>query len=185
MFHTNLKNIRLQCKRTQNDIAEYLHISPQSVSKWEKGESSPSIEYLPKLAEYLNCKIDDFFKETTHSNIKLEKIRGFFETMANQDNGIRELEKFIRNNLDIDKHIYPFAEDMKKHKTITSFDIQNYLECSLEEAKEIVNYMLEDEYLIDLDDNRTFIVVKQSFDGIKTVINAMFELITLKDKTTT
>ena len=61
MFNKNLKNIRLQQGLSQKQVADYLLVSPQSVSEWEKGEALPSIEYLPKLAECLNCDINAFF----------------------------------------------------------------------------------------------------------------------------
>ena len=35
----NLKKYRLSKNLTQEDIAEYLNITPQSVSKWERGVS--------------------------------------------------------------------------------------------------------------------------------------------------
>nr|MBQ4320513.1 helix-turn-helix transcriptional regulator [Clostridia bacterium] len=39
----NLKKYRLLKNLTQEDIAEYLNITPQSVSKWERSESYPDI----------------------------------------------------------------------------------------------------------------------------------------------
>lgn len=57
MFNENLKNIRLKQGLSQKKVADYLNISPQSVSKWEKGESLPSVLFLPQLAECLNCEI--------------------------------------------------------------------------------------------------------------------------------
>lgn len=33
----NLKKYRIMKNLTQEDVAEYLHITPQSVSKWERG----------------------------------------------------------------------------------------------------------------------------------------------------
>ena len=61
MFHINLKNRRLTCGLSQKQIADYLNITPQSVSKQENGDAIPSIDYLPKLAECLNCDINAFF----------------------------------------------------------------------------------------------------------------------------
>ena len=63
MFHDKLKEIRTKLKKTQKDLAEYLSISPQSVSKWEKGEALPSMEYLPKIAKFFGCTPNDFFEE--------------------------------------------------------------------------------------------------------------------------
>lgn len=70
MFHKKLKENRIKCEKTQKDLADYLNISPQSVSKWEKGEALPSIEYLPKIAEFYNCDINSFFEEQNTANIE-------------------------------------------------------------------------------------------------------------------
>ena len=62
-FNEHLKRIRKVSKTTQQDLAEYLSISVQSVSKWEKGTALPSIEFLPKIAEFYNCSVNVFFSE--------------------------------------------------------------------------------------------------------------------------
>ena len=49
----NLKKYRILKNLTQEDVAEYLRITPQSVSKWERGESYPDITLLPALANIL------------------------------------------------------------------------------------------------------------------------------------
>lgn len=54
----NLKKYRLSKNLTQEDIAEYLNITPQSVSKWERGESYPDITFLPALANIFETSID-------------------------------------------------------------------------------------------------------------------------------
>lgn len=63
MFHERLKELRTRKRKTQKDLADYLSISPQSVSKWENGEALPSLEYLPKIAEYFQCDIGEFFAQ--------------------------------------------------------------------------------------------------------------------------
>ena len=54
----NLKKYRLLKNLTQEDIAEMLNITPQSVSKWERGESYPDITFLPALANIFETSID-------------------------------------------------------------------------------------------------------------------------------
>lgn len=54
----NLKKYRLLKNLTQEDIAQYLGITAQSVSKWERGESYPDITFLPALANILETSID-------------------------------------------------------------------------------------------------------------------------------
>ena len=43
---------------TQEDIADYLYITPQSVSKWERGETYPDITLLPALVNIFETSID-------------------------------------------------------------------------------------------------------------------------------
>jgi len=54
----NLRKCRILKNLTQEDIAEYLGITPQSVSKWERGESYPDITLLPALANIFETSID-------------------------------------------------------------------------------------------------------------------------------
>ena len=54
----NLKKYRALKNLTQEDVAEYLGITPQSVSKWERGESYPDITFLPTLANIFETSID-------------------------------------------------------------------------------------------------------------------------------
>lgn len=54
----NLKKYRIQKNLTQEDIAEYLGITAQSVSKWEHGESYPDITFLPALANIFETSVD-------------------------------------------------------------------------------------------------------------------------------
>ena len=54
----NLKKYRSLKNLTQEDVAEYLGITPQSVSKWERGESYPDITFLPTLANIFETSID-------------------------------------------------------------------------------------------------------------------------------
>lgn len=54
----NLKKYRDLKNLTQEEVAEYLGITPQSVSKWERGESYPDITLLPALANIFETSID-------------------------------------------------------------------------------------------------------------------------------
>jgi len=54
----NLKRCRLLKNLTQEDVAEFLGITPQSISKWERGESYPDITLLPAIANIFETSID-------------------------------------------------------------------------------------------------------------------------------
>ena len=59
MISRNLKSLRKKNQYTQEDIAEKINVSRQSVAKWENGESNPDIESCIKLANLYNVKLDD------------------------------------------------------------------------------------------------------------------------------
>jgi len=54
----NLKKYRILKELTQEDVAEFLGITPQSVSKWERAESYPDITLLPALANIFETSVD-------------------------------------------------------------------------------------------------------------------------------
>lgn len=49
---------RTEAALTQAELAERLHVSAQSVSHWERGESLPDVSLLPDLACILGCSVD-------------------------------------------------------------------------------------------------------------------------------
>ena len=53
-----IKNLRRERDLTQEDLAEVLCVSSQSVSRWEIGSCYPDIELLPVLAEYFGITVD-------------------------------------------------------------------------------------------------------------------------------
>ena len=55
----NLKELRKKKNNTQEDLAEFLTISIAAVSKWERGESYPDIELLPRIAVFYDTTVDD------------------------------------------------------------------------------------------------------------------------------
>jgi len=54
----NIKSLRKAKGLTQEDVAEMLGVSPQSVSKWERGETYPDVTLLPSLANLFKTSVD-------------------------------------------------------------------------------------------------------------------------------
>ena len=57
-FGEILKRIRKQKDMTQEQLAEYLNISPQSVSKWETNLTLPDITLIPIIANIFDVSAD-------------------------------------------------------------------------------------------------------------------------------
>lgn len=53
-----IKNLRRERELTQEDLAEVLCVSSQSVSRWENGSCYPDIELLPVLSDYFGITVD-------------------------------------------------------------------------------------------------------------------------------
>ncbi len=63
-FGDNLKQIRKSKNISQEDLAERLGVSRQSVSKWETGENYPSMFNIMCLCDIFNCKINNLVHES-------------------------------------------------------------------------------------------------------------------------
>ncbi|MCR5523527.1 MAG: helix-turn-helix transcriptional regulator [Clostridia bacterium] len=58
-FSENIKRLRKERDLTQEALADFLGVSFQAVSKWERGESYPDIELLPVIAGFFSVSTDD------------------------------------------------------------------------------------------------------------------------------
>jgi len=58
-FGDNLKLIRKNKKMSQEQLAEKMNVSRQSVSKWENAEAYPEMNNILELCKIFNCKIND------------------------------------------------------------------------------------------------------------------------------
>lgn len=54
-----IRALRKERRLTQEQLAEYMLVSPQAVSKWETGAASPDLELLPRLAVFFDSSIDE------------------------------------------------------------------------------------------------------------------------------
>ncbi len=63
-FGDNLKKIRIYKKLSQEDLAEKVKVSRQSISKWETGDAYPSMNNLLELCKIFHCKINDLVNDS-------------------------------------------------------------------------------------------------------------------------
>ncbi len=58
-FSKNIYKLRIEMKLTQEDVAEKLDVSRQTISNWESGTVSPTIDKVSELAKLYNVTIDE------------------------------------------------------------------------------------------------------------------------------
>ena len=63
-FGDNLKQIRKSKKISQEELADKLGVSRQSVSKWETGENYPTMQNIVCLCDIFRCKMNDLVHES-------------------------------------------------------------------------------------------------------------------------
>lgn len=78
-FNEKIKNRREQLGFTQLEVANYLHVTRQTISKWELGKSYPDLELLVSLSEYYDLSLDELLKEN-------KQILKFFNTNSTETN---------------------------------------------------------------------------------------------------
>lgn len=69
-----IRNLREQRNLTQEEIAEYLNTTPQTISRYEIGDRKTNQDILFKLAEYFKVSINDFFPPLSFDNASIADI---------------------------------------------------------------------------------------------------------------
>lgn len=101
VFSRNLKRFRLARKLTQEQAAEGLGVSAQTVSRWECGTTLPDVTILPRIAALYGVTIDDLYKETSvaYDNYA-QRLGSVFEASLKPDDFLRadmEYRKLLKS----------------------------------------------------------------------------------------
>lgn len=63
-FGKRIAELRKLKKTTQAQLAEYLSVNPQTVSRWEAEGGTPDVMLLPKIASFFEVSLDELFGMT-------------------------------------------------------------------------------------------------------------------------
>ncbi len=104
----NIRSLRRQKDVTQEKLSEYLNVSFQTISKWERGENLPDINMLVAMANFFDVSTDellgmdkhksDFFSYDYHKNINELMKEAKYDEAVNKH---REAQKIYPNNTGI------------------------------------------------------------------------------------
>ena len=76
-----ISEIRKKNKMSQEEFAEILSVSRQTVSSWENSKSYPDIEILIKLSDKFNISLDILLKEDKIMIKEIDKERKYYKIM--------------------------------------------------------------------------------------------------------
>lgn len=92
-------------KATQTQLAEYLSVNPQTVSRWEAEGGMPDIMLLPKIATFFGVSLDELFGMTDMEQINnlvykysvLRDEKSFEDVMRSLDIALNSIEEELKN----------------------------------------------------------------------------------------
>jgi len=76
-FGTILRRLRRDRELTQEELAEVLNVSTQSVSRWETGACYPDMELLPVIASFFETTVDQLLGVTQAA--EAQKVAAYLE----------------------------------------------------------------------------------------------------------
>jgi len=89
-----LKRVRVDKGFSQTDVADFLNISRQSISRWETDKSYPDIDNLVELSKYYEISIDELLTET---KVLQQEINQKTEQMNKNIEEIETKQKKLKN----------------------------------------------------------------------------------------
>ena len=84
-----LKKLRMDKNLTQKDLADQLHVTFQTISKWENDENEPDIATLKELAKLYECTLDNLLSEDDEKPVEEIKIE------ESQEQPVQEVSKTV------------------------------------------------------------------------------------------
>lgn len=69
-----IKKLRTEKGLTQKDLADQLHVTFQTISKWEKDENEPDLATVRELAKLFGCSLDYLLSEDEEEAPKEEAV---------------------------------------------------------------------------------------------------------------
>ena len=150
----NLQELRRKKGCTQEELAEFLSISSQAVSKWERGESLPDISLLPRISAFYGVSVDDLLG--VGEIRKREKIDWYFaENLKIQNVGkmpeavalLREALKEFPNEHSVMSELahaifYQNINDTERYKEVIELEERILRESTNQELRDVAVQLL-------------------------------------------
>lgn len=139
IFASNLRRLRLAKNMTQEQAAECLGVSAQSVSRWECGNTYPDVMLLPEIAQLYSVTVDDLYREKpgAYENYAI-RLASVYESTRDPADFIRAEEEF-RKLISAGTHT---MNDMRTYGVIHQYMMQ----FCMNKAEQIYNDIIDGKY---------------------------------------
>lgn len=135
VLSNNLKRFRIARNLTQEQAAEELNVSAQTISRWECNTTLPDVAILPSLAQLYGVTIDDLFKENKNA----------YENYAQQLGSIFEAslkpEDFLRADIEY-RNLLKSGEHTTKDLRLYGILYQHMMYLCIKKAEELYDHVI-------------------------------------------
>lgn len=109
---------------TQTELAEYLSLAPQAISRWEVGNGAPEITLLPRIAAFFGVSIDELFGVTSLEHTEdlvckysvLRDDRSFQEAMECLNSQLQTIDAARKNGGAADAELEADRDQLEAEK---------------------------------------------------------------------
>lgn len=96
-FSKNLRQLRLEKKLTQEQQANILGVSVQSVSRWECGNTLPDVMLLPEIARLYGVTVDDLYRQKPGGYVSYaQRLLAVYEASGRTEDFLAAEQEFAR-----------------------------------------------------------------------------------------
>ena len=97
IFSRNLRRLRLQKNLTQEQLANLLGVSVQSVSRWECGNTLPDVMLLPQIARLYGVTVDDLYRDDARGYPSYaQRLLAVYESSGRTEDFLAAEQEFAR-----------------------------------------------------------------------------------------
>lgn len=104
----NLKNLRLMRGFSQKQLGELLNKSPNAISNWEKGMTSPDVDLLETI-----CKV---LKVTPNQLYGWDKCQELEDFLTHQSELLDQINVLTKKRDEIDKLLQEYAVKLSRKR---------------------------------------------------------------------
>ncbi len=126
-FHKVFRENRKRLGLTQEDVANYLNVTPQAVSKWETGQGTPDLTLVIPIAQLFDITTDELLgnkKDELLIQEELNEIRSAEKDLINKYKSYTKLLKQSPSNVKIIKSCLNCAYSLLAARNKYSLDAE-------------------------------------------------------------
>ena len=93
-FNEKIISLRKSMGLSQEELGAELHVSRQTISKWESAQSYPDLQRLVLLSDYFGLTLDELVRDVDVADVRAKNLNS--EKLDSIYNDVGTAKKFIK-----------------------------------------------------------------------------------------